>query len=48
MHFIVNNARVVLADPMSFEQSHIARAAETDPARFAAVPMEQGAGRGRQ
>lgn len=45
VYLIVNNSRLVLADPMSFEQFHVTRAAETNTARFAAPLTEQGAGR---
>lgn len=45
MYLIVNNSRLVLADPMSFEQFHVTRAAEINTARFAAPLTEQGAGR---
>lgn len=49
MYLIVNNFRLVLADPMSFEQFHVARAAATDTNRFAAPLTAQGAGsRGRR
>lgn len=45
MYFIVDNARIILADPMPFEQFHVALTAETDPGQFAAALMEQRARR---